>query len=100
MAFDPKNTFILSPNKKGDNPKRPDWRGTVNIDGKEYELAGWTRQKRDGSGDFISGPVKVKEIKTDPGAYQPNPAPSNPAPAPSRPQPSQSTADLDEDLPF
>jgi hypothetical protein len=93
MSYDTTNTFILSPNNKGDNPKRPDWRGDVNIDGKLYELSGWTRQKRDGSGSFISGPVKVKEKKADPGAYVPPPAPSRPAPA-------APPSNLDEDVPF
>jgi hypothetical protein len=97
MAYDTRNTFILSPNNKGDNPKRPDWRGTVNIDGKEYELSGWTRQKRDGTGSFISGPVKPKEKKADPGAYQP---PADGFAAPPRPAPAPRPADSEEDVPF
>jgi hypothetical protein len=61
--------------------KRPDWRGGVNIDGREYELVGWTRQSKSGR-EYLSLAIE---------------------PAPS-PQASDSTADVapmdDEDIPF
>ncbi len=87
MAYDDTNTFRLFKNKKGDNPKRPDYRGEVNIGGVIYELAGWIREsKKDGS-KFIAGAVKVKDA---------------PKPAPTQPKPS-SFADPqaeDDDIPF
>ena len=42
----------LHKNDKGDNPKRPDYRGSCSIDGKVYEIAGWIK---DGNkGKFLS----------------------------------------------
>jgi hypothetical protein len=60
--FDKTNTWTLNRNDKGDNPKRPDFRGTVNIEGVEYSLSGWTREGQNGK--FISGPVEPKKDAT------------------------------------
>ena len=40
--------------------KRPDWRGAVNIDGKEYELVGWTRQSKSGR-EYLSLAIEPRE---------------------------------------
>jgi len=93
VSFDPTNTFILSPNDKGDNPKRPDYRGTVNIAGVVYELAGWKRERRDGKGSFVSGPVKLQEKRDD--APKPPPEPIG-----AQSEPSATQGRLDEDVPF
>lgn len=77
--------FVLKPgqgtlfrNDKGDNAKRPDYRGEVNVGGTVYELAGW---KKDGArGPFLSLSAKPKQEK--------------PSTAPAK------TADPDDDLPF
>lgn len=94
MSFDNRNTWILSKNDKGNNPKRPDYRGTVNIDGRDFELSGWIRTKKSDGSKFISGAVKPKEPKADPGAYQPQEAPKQAAPTTSN------AAGDDEDVPF
>ena len=39
--YDNTNTGRLYIKDKGDNPKRPDRGGDINIDGKEYWLSGW-----------------------------------------------------------
>lgn len=93
MPYDPRNQWILSKNKKGDNPRRPDYRGVVTIEGVEYEIAGWIREKRSDGSKFISGTVKPKQPKQteqprdeDEGGFAP---------------PSQRPAsDVDEDRPF
>lgn len=46
--YDDTNTFILFVNDKGDNPKRPDRTGKINIDGVEYKLSGWIPRDEDG----------------------------------------------------
>ncbi len=93
MAYDSNNTFILRRNDKGDNPKRPDYRGEVTVDGKTYELAGWIREPRNGSGKkFVSGTVKPKE--------PPKRATEEPAQGAPRPASTGFTADDDEDTPF
>jgi hypothetical protein len=73
----------LFQNDKGDNPKRPDFRGTLMWKGELLDLAVW---KKDGkNGWFYSMNAKPKEER----AAQPK-AESRPAPAP----------EFDDDLPF
>lgn len=38
----------LFPNDKGDNPSRPDWRGSVVINGVKYSLSGWDNTSKKG----------------------------------------------------
>jgi hypothetical protein len=65
MAYEQKDgDFTLFRNEKGDNPKRPDWKGKALIDGSEYEVAAW--DKRGAKGEFISGKIKVREMATKP----------------------------------
>ncbi len=42
----------LFKNDKGDNPKRPDYRGDITIAGHKYTLAGWIREGK--KGNFLS----------------------------------------------
>ena len=92
--------FIVSQNDKGGNPKRPDYRGEVKFLGKTYELAAWRKTKQGTTRQFISGKLKLKVPKEDPGANQGGSSEqegrSTPAPAP---RPAQD-ANLDEDVPF
>lgn len=60
MAFDNEKKFALFKNDKGDNDKRPDYRGTVTINGVEYKLSGWIASKKDGE-KYIRGSVEVKQ---------------------------------------
>ena len=55
------NTFTLNKNDKGDNHKRPDYRGKLNVDGIEFTLSGWVREGANGK--FISGAVAM--VATD-----------------------------------
>jgi hypothetical protein len=52
MSYDNTNTGILFKNDIGDNPKRPAYKGKIDVDGKEYQLAGWLREGK--SNKFIS----------------------------------------------
>jgi hypothetical protein len=65
-------SFIVSQNDKGDNPKRPDYRGEVVIGATTFELAAWKRTKAGTTKQFISGKLTIKKPKenSDPGAYQ------------------------------
>ena len=56
------NTFTLNKNDKGDNPKRPDYTGNLNVDGIEFRVSGWIREGA--KGKFISGSVQLKEVTT------------------------------------
>ncbi|NDB59723.1 hypothetical protein EB001_14945 [bacterium] len=59
--YDNTNTFTLFKNDKGDNPKRPDYTGTANVDGIEFRISGWIREGKNGK--FISGSVQMKETQ-------------------------------------
>ena len=41
--YDNTNTFTLFKNDKGDNPKRPDYTGKMNVDGIGFKISGWIR---------------------------------------------------------
>lgn len=58
MSYDNTNSGILFSNDQGDNPKRPNYTGKVNVNGTEYKLAGWIKQGR--NGEFIS--LKVDKM--------------------------------------
>jgi hypothetical protein len=57
--YDNTNTFVLFKNDKGDNPKRPDYAGTMNVDGIEFRMSGWIRESA--KGKFVSGSVQLKD---------------------------------------
>lgn len=57
--YDNTNTFALFKNELGDNPKKPNYTGSANIDGIEFRIAGWIREGKNGK--FISGTVQLKE---------------------------------------
>jgi hypothetical protein len=59
--YDNTNTFALFKNDKGDNPKRPDYAGTANVDGIEFRISGWIRESA--KGKFISGQFQLKEVQ-------------------------------------
>jgi hypothetical protein len=51
------NTFTLFANDKGDNPKRPDYRGDIILpDGTKMRLSAWVKEGQSGK-KFLSGKV-------------------------------------------
>ena len=76
------NSGALFKNDKGDNDKRPDYRGDVTINGVKYALAGWVKQGA--KGPFLALRVSQFQERTQQAARpapQPRPA-AKPAPAP------------------
>ena len=59
--YDNTNTFALFKNDQGDNPKRPNYTGNLNVDGIEFRISGWIREGANGK--FISGQVQLKETQ-------------------------------------
>jgi len=76
MEYDNTNTGVLFKNES-DNEKAPAYKGKINVDGKEYELAAWIREGK--KGKFMS--LKVQE------------------PRQKKPEP-QSFEDMESDDPF
>lgn len=58
MEYDNTNSGVLFKNES-DNEKAPVYKGKINVDGKEYELAAWVREAKSGKGKFLS--LKVQE---------------------------------------
>jgi len=56
--YDNKNSGVLFKNDKKGNEKAPDYKGKVNIEGKEKDIAGWIREGK--SGKFIS--IKISDM--------------------------------------
>lgn len=85
MSYDNTNSGILTRNDKQGNENRPDYRGSINVDGVEYWLSAWIKEGRDGTKlagqKYMSLSVQPKEARQDYAA--PAPAPT-PAPAPRR----------------
>lgn len=98
MPYDNTNKIAIFKNDKGDNPKRPDYRGTLNIDGREYKCSLWIREKKDGSGmKYMQGgiePAKEGEMRAGDSRPMPTPAPAPQTPANAAQSPK------DEDVPF
>lgn len=115
------NSGLLAKNDKQGNENRPDYRGSINVDGREYWLSAWIKQGRDGTKlagqKYMSLSVKPKDEQA---AYAPAPAPAA-APAPRMTQdqrdaiaireraererqaaakPKTNFDDMDDDIPF
>jgi uncharacterized protein (DUF736 family) len=55
--YDNTNSGVLFTNDKKGNEKAPEYKGKINIGGKDYDLAGWKKQGKNGT--FLS--LKVSE---------------------------------------
>jgi hypothetical protein len=91
MAYDNTNSGLLARNDKQGNDSRPDYRGSINVDGTEYWLSAWIKTGRDGT--KLAG-QKYMSLSVQPkGDWgTPAPAPAAPAPAPA-PAPARMTQD-------
>jgi len=74
--------------------KQPDWRGTVNIDGVDREVAMWNKTTKSGD-TFLSGKVG-DEAKPKPGIGFTPKKTFTPTEKPKQ----SFSSDLDDDLPF
>jgi hypothetical protein len=81
-GYDNTNKGILGRNDRKTQDTHPDFSGSINVEGRDYWLSGWVKERKDGSGRFFSLSVKPKDAAS---------APAAPRPAP---------ADLDDEIPF
>jgi hypothetical protein len=81
-GYDNTNKGILGRNDRKTQDTHPDFSGSINIEGREFWLSGWVKERKDGSGRFFSLSVKPKDGASAPAA------------------PSQNNVDLDSDIPF
>lgn len=96
MPYDNTNKIAIFRNDKRGNDKAPDYRGTLNVEGKEYKVSLWLREKKDGSGmRYMQGSVQA----AIPADSRPSEAPRVSTPPPAPKQPATATG-VDEDVPF
>ena len=61
--YDNRNSGILSKNDRREKDTHPEYRGSINVDGKDYWLSAWVKERKDGSGKFFSLSVQPKEAQ-------------------------------------
>ena len=89
--YDNTNRGIISKNTRKETEAHPDIKGQINVDGTEYWVDGWAKQRNDGSGSFYSLSIKPKNA----------PAAAKPVQkAAPKPAPSDGFDDMDDDIPF
>ena len=90
--YDNTNSGLLSRNDRKEQPNHPDFKGQINVEGVEYWLSGWVKERKDGTGKFFSLSVKPKEAP---------PAKSASRTATPTPTPAHSGFDdMTDDIPF
>lgn len=60
MDYDDRNRGVLFLETNKESDKHPDYTGKINVEGKEFRLAGWKRQSKNGKG-YLS--LSVSELK-------------------------------------
>lgn len=117
MSYDNRNSGIITRNDKQGNEKRPDYRGSINVDGRDYWISAWIKTGRDGTKlagqKYMSLSVEPKDASSAPapsmssygtGDYTRAPA-APPAAARHAPAPAPKTSgtgfdDMEDDIPF
>ena len=59
--YDNTNRFVLFKNDQGSNPKRPQYRGTLNVKGEEFFISAWIKESAKTGSKFMSGTVEPKQ---------------------------------------
>jgi hypothetical protein len=68
MAYDNEGRGVLFVNDRKANDRQPDYKGKIQLDGIEYELAGWLRTSKAGN-QFISVSLGDKVDRGNPKQY-------------------------------
>ena len=72
MSYDNTNSGMLARNDRKETDKHPDFKGSINVDGKEYWLSAWVREGKEGGKmegrKYFSLSVSPKDAETKPKA--------------------------------
>ena len=82
MSYDNTNSGALFKNTRKDSDKHPDYKGTINVEGKDYDIAAWLRESKKGE-RFMSLKVSEPRQKQQDNAWGGTP-----------------TGSLDDEIPF
>jgi hypothetical protein len=82
--YDNTNTGTISKNARKEKESQPDIKGQLNVDGREFWVSGWRKERKDGTGSFYSLQVTPKDEQTEKAASAGK----------------QTLAALDDDIPF
>lgn len=77
-GYDNTNTGILSKNDRREKETHAEYKGTINVDGREYWLDAWVKERKDGSGKFFSLKVRAKDAARNAPAPRPDPGRGSP----------------------
>jgi len=58
MQYDDTNRGAFFKNERKENENQPDYKGPLNVEGKDYEIAGWIKKSKTGK-TYLS--LKVQE---------------------------------------
>lgn len=96
MTYETKpNTGSLFKNDKGDNPARPDYKGSLNIEGVDGWISAWLKESKDGK-KYMSLSWQPKDKQAAPSTGAPAQSSTKRAvPAQRAPEP-----DFDDPVPF
>jgi len=89
--YDNTNRGVLFRQKEKKQDTHPDYEGNLNVEGVDFWIKGWIKEKKDGSGKFLSLSVKPKQARPPQNDLEddgPTP-PAQPAPNPE-----------EDDIPF
>jgi hypothetical protein len=60
VNYDPNMKGVLFKNDKGDNDKRPDYRGSCVIDNVDYNISGWIKASKKSGDKYMSLKIEAK----------------------------------------
>ena len=72
--YDNTNRGVLFKNQKKESDRHADYRGNINVDGKEFWLDAWIKKSKDGKTTFMSLSVKPKMVREHQGGTDNPPA--------------------------
>ena len=65
MEYDNTNSGVLFKNEKKNTDKHPDYRGTLDVEGVIYDVAGWIKTAKSSGKKFLSIKISVPKPKPE-----------------------------------
>jgi hypothetical protein len=62
MNYDNTNKVVIFKNDQKGNEKAPSYKGSINVEGKDYEISLWVKESEK-TGKYFQGSIQVKQPK-------------------------------------